>query len=131
MAAAARHELALLDWALLGRIDQLRETRDLAARNGALVTVAVMDLSLADAALAAFDREGCLDARSRCVDASQRYGLATLPVACLWLAGAYALASRDSDMEAAAEQALKYDPENSRIVGDLWGRVRAGALNRP
>ena len=38
----------------------MRATRDLAARYGALITMAVMDLSLADIALMAFDRDGCL-----------------------------------------------------------------------
>ena len=121
----ARHELAVLEWALFGRVGQLRETRDLAARHGALVTVAVMDLSLADAALTAFDRDDSLDAAQRCVDGSRRYALATLPVAYLWLAGAHALAGRDSEMEAAAALALEPDPDDPRILGDLWGRVRA------
>ena len=53
----ARHELALQAWGD-GDTRPLREVRDLAARTGALVTQAVMDLSLADLALAAFDRDG-------------------------------------------------------------------------
>ena len=44
----------------------MRATRDLAARYGALVTVAVMDLSLADMALMAFNRDGCLAAARAC-----------------------------------------------------------------
>jgi DNA-binding CsgD family transcriptional regulator len=121
----ARHELAVLEWANHGRTEQLHETRDLAAKHGALVTVAVMDLSLADVALGNFDRDGCLDAAQRCVDASRRYRLATLPVAYLWLAGAHALAGRDAEMEDAAANALAEDPDDPRILGDLWGRVRA------
>ena len=53
----ARHELAILSWADGGE-QAMRATRDLAARYGALLTVAVMDLSLADIALMAFDRDG-------------------------------------------------------------------------
>lgn len=120
----ARHELVIDEW-INGRVQPLRATRDFAARNGALVTVAVMDLSLADIALTAFDRTGCLEAAQRCVDISRRYGLATLPVAYLWLAGAYALAGDDAAMEAAAAEALRPDPDDPRILGDLWGRVRA------
>ena len=74
----------------------MRSTRDLAARYGALVTVAVMDLSLADMALTAFDRDGCLTAARACAEASRRFGLATEPVAHLWLAGAHALAGDDA-----------------------------------
>lgn len=120
----ARQELALQAWAQ-GRTEPLRETRDLAARHGALVTVAVMDLTLADFALSSFDRVRCAEAARRCVNASRRYGLATLPVAELWLAGAHALAGRDAEMEEAAQRALERDPDDPRILGDLWGRVRA------
>ena len=93
--------------------------------SGALVTVAVMDLALADFALSSFDREGCRDAAQRCADASRRYGLATLPVAELWVAGAHALAGDDIAMEEAATRALEQNPDDPRILGDLWGRVRA------
>jgi DNA-binding CsgD family transcriptional regulator len=120
----ARHELAVQDL-FRGRTERMLETRERAVRHGALITVAVMDLSLADAALVSFDRDGCLDAAERCVRASSRYRLATLPVACLWLAGAHALAGQDEEMEAAAERALEADPDDPRILGDLWGRVRA------
>jgi DNA-binding CsgD family transcriptional regulator len=53
--------------------------------------------------------------------------LATLPVAQLWLAGAHALAGDAEAMEAAAASALEPDPDDPRILGDLWGRVRATA----
>jgi DNA-binding CsgD family transcriptional regulator len=121
----ARHELALLRAYVDGDAGLLGETRDLAARQGALVTVAVMDLTLAELALAQFDRVGCLEAARRCVDASRRYRLATLPVAHLWLAGGHALADQEAEMEAAAARALEPDPDDPRILGDLWGRVRA------
>ncbi|MGD9527783.1 helix-turn-helix transcriptional regulator [Pseudonocardia sp.] len=118
----AQHELALLAWPS-GDVEPLRETRALAARYGALVTVAVMDLSLADIALGAFDRDGALAAATACVEASRRFGLATEPVAHLWLAGAHALAGDDVAMEAAISRSLARDPEDPRILGDLYGRV--------
>jgi DNA-binding CsgD family transcriptional regulator len=52
-----------------------------------------------------------------------RFGLATEPVAHLWLAGAYALAGDDAAMQAAIERALERDPGDPRILGDLYGRV--------
>jgi DNA-binding CsgD family transcriptional regulator len=118
----ARHELALIAW---GRGDpsQLQETRDLAAGYGALTTVAVMDLSLADVALSGFDQAGCLAAASNCAGASRRYGLATARLAHLWLAGAHALAGDDKAMQAALELALAPAPDDPRILGDLYGRV--------
>ena len=93
----ARHELAILSWDDAG-FAAMRETRELAARYGALITVAVMDLSLADVALQHFDRDGCLAAAQACADASRRFGLATESVAYLWLAGAHALAGDDAAM---------------------------------
>ncbi len=118
----ARHELALIAW---GRGDpsQLQGTRDLAAGYGALTTVAVMDLSLADIALSSFDRAGCLTAAGNCARASRRYGLATARLAHLWLAGAHALAGDDEAMQAAVGQALAPAPDDPRILGDLYGRV--------
>lgn len=120
----ARHELALHQWGA-GDLRPLRETRDLAARTGALITQAVMDLSLADVALGGFDREGCLSAATACVEASRRYGLATEPVAHLWLAGGHALAGDNVAMEASLADALARDPDDPRILGDAYGRVRA------
>jgi DNA-binding CsgD family transcriptional regulator len=84
-----------------------------------------MDLAMAEIALDNFDRDGCLEHARRCVDASRQYRLATLPVANLWLGGAHALAGDAEAMEAAAARALEPDPDDPRILGDLWGRVRA------
>ena len=115
----AQQELALLEF------DEttLRATRALAARYGALTTVAVMDLSLADLALGNFDREGALEAAAAGAAAGRRYGLATSPVAHLWLAGAHALAGDDAAMAAAVAEAIAPDPSDPRILGDLYGRV--------
>ncbi len=118
----AQHELALETLGSEGS-RQLAATRELASRYGAHVTVAVMDLALADGALSNFDREGCLQAAGACVDASRRYGLATEPVAHLWLAGAHALGSDDEAMQVAVDAALARDPDDPRILGDLYGRV--------
>lgn len=98
-------------------------TRDLAARYGAHLTVAAMDLALADLALSNFDRTECLRASSACAGASRRYGLASAPVAHLWLAGAHALDGDDSAMQAALDEALAADPDDPRIHADLLGRV--------
>jgi DNA-binding CsgD family transcriptional regulator len=118
----ARQETALYRWNA-GDAGPLRETRALAARYGAHLTVAVMDLSLADIALSDYDHDACLRAASDCVEASRRFGLATEPVAHLWVAGAHALAGDDDAMQAAIDAALSFDPDDPRILGDLYGRV--------
>ncbi len=120
----ARHELALQSWGT-GDLQPMRETRELAARTGALITQAVMDLALADVAFGSFDRDACLAHATACVEASRRYGLATEPVAHLWMAGGHALAGDDAAMESSLRDALARDPDDPRILGDLHGRVLA------
>jgi DNA-binding CsgD family transcriptional regulator len=110
---------------LYGDLGPMHRVRDLAARNGALVSVAAMDLALAEFGLGTYDRQLCLTSAQRCVESSGRYHLASLPVAYLWLAGGHALAGDREAMEAAAAKALEPDPDDPRILGDLWGRVRA------
>lgn len=118
----AEHELAMVLWAG-GEVGFLGEVRTLAARYGALTTVALMDLARADIALSGYDREACLEAATDCVAASRRYGLATEPVAHLWLAGAHALGGDRAAMQASIDDALAPDPDDPRILGDLYGRV--------
>jgi len=76
-------------------------------------------------ALDAVDHDTCRDAAERCVDASRRYGLASLPVALLWLAAAHALGGRGADMETVLAEAAAEAPDDPRIEADAWGRVRA------
>ena len=90
----------------------------MAADAGAHVTVAQMDLVLADMALDAFERDTCREAAERCVDASRRYGLASLPVALLWLAGARALDGRGTEMEAVLAEAAAAAPGDPRVEAD-------------
>jgi DNA-binding CsgD family transcriptional regulator len=118
----AQHELALEQWDVEGAAP-MRETRELAARYGAHITVAVMDLGLADIALSDFDHDLCLQHAEACVEASRRYGLATEPVAHLWLAGAHALGADDEAMQAAIDASLDRDRDDPRILADLYGRV--------
>jgi DNA-binding CsgD family transcriptional regulator len=118
----AQQEQALIVWTR-GDVQPLHDVRDLAVRYGALITVAVMDLSLADIALSTYDKKSCLDSARACVEASRRYGLATESVAHLWLAGAHALHGDHGSMDAAIASALAPDPDDPRILADLYGRV--------
>lgn len=120
----ALQELALAD-AAAGGEQRIREVRRVAEEAGAWFTVAQMDLMLADFALSTFDRDGCRGSAQRCVDASRRYGLASLPVALLWLAGAHALGGREAEMEQVLTEAAEQAPGEPRILADAWGRVRA------
>lgn len=118
----AEQELAMVAWSR-GDTKHLHTVRTLAARYGALVTVASMDLARADLALLTYERGACLEAAQDCVDACRRYGLAMEPVAHLWLAGAHALSGDATAMLASIADALAPDPHDPRILGDLYGRV--------
>jgi DNA-binding CsgD family transcriptional regulator len=118
----AQQELAL-DTMATGSARELAATRDLAARYGAYLTVATMDLALADFALSNYDPVECLRASTACVEASRRFGLASGPVAHLWLAGAHALDGDDAAMRTAIDDALARDRDDPRIHADLYGRV--------
>ena len=120
----ALQELALTEATRPGA-PRVREVRRVAADAGAHITVAQMDLVLADMGLATLDHDACLEGAQRCVDASRRYGLASLPVALLWLAGAPALGGRETEMEAALAEADAAAPGDARVEADAWGRVRA------
>lgn len=118
----ARQELASSSW-ITGDTAPLLELRTVASRYGAVSTVTQLDLALADMALTTFDADGCARAASECAAASRRYRLASEPVAHLWLAGAHALAGDDDAMHRSIEDALAHDPDDPRILGDLYGRV--------
>ena len=119
----ALQELALTEATPDG--GHVRELRRVAADAGAHITIAQMDLVLADMALNDFDRNTCREAAERCADASRRYGLASLPVALLWLAGAHALDGYGTEMEAVLAEAVAAAPGDPRVEADAWGRVRA------
>lgn len=121
----ARHEKALVEAYMHGRRTAMEEARAFAEENGALVSVAAMDLALAEIALEGYNGPTCVERAQTCVDASDRYGLAALPVANLWLAGGCALLQDHERMESAIAASLQSDPDDPRILGDLWGRVRA------
>jgi DNA-binding NarL/FixJ family response regulator len=123
----ALHELALTE-AATGGFQRVREVRLVAEDAGAFHTVAQMDLLVADLSLATFNHDACLAAAQRCVAASRRYGLSSLPVALLWLAGAHALGGREAEMEAVLTEAARSAPDDPRVLADAWGRVRSTHL---
>lgn len=120
----ALQELTMLRASVEGP-EPLRQLRTVAANAGALILVAHIDLILAEMSLGNLRADECAAAATRCLDASRRYGLASLPVALLWLAGAHALRGAAAEMEAVLAEASAIDPDDQRIRADSWGRVRA------
>jgi DNA-binding CsgD family transcriptional regulator len=118
----AQQELALET--LMSDSDrELLATRELAARYGAHLTVAAMDLIMADVALSDYRGADCLQAARSCIEASDRFGLGYAQVAHLWAAGAHALAGDDPAMHASIDEALARDADDPRLLADLHGRV--------
>ncbi len=103
----------------------LREARSTASSAGALTVVAQLDLILAEMAFSEMDATGCELSATACIETSRRLGLASLPVALMWFAGASALRGDENRMEAVLAEALAVDPDDQRIRTDSWGRVRA------
>ena len=103
----------------------LDRARRVAVEAGALFDVAHIDMYRAEVALGMLDEVVCNAAAESCVAASRRFGLATLPVALMWKAGA-AVLQRDSErMERLLSEAQAIDPTDMRILADSWGRVHA------
>lgn len=103
----------------------LREARAIASAAGALIVVAQLDLILAELAFSVLDADGCEASATACIETSRRLGLASLPAALMWLAGARALAGDEPGMEALLADAAAAAPSDQRIQADSWGRVRA------
>jgi DNA-binding CsgD family transcriptional regulator len=76
-------------------------------------------------AFSEFDATACESSATACIETSRRLGLASLPVALMWLAGASAVRGDGNGMEALLAEALAVDPDDRRIQADSWGRVRA------
>ena len=90
----------------------MSEARRVAVETGSFVTVTQLDLVLTELALGRFDRAGCEETAQRSVDASRRFGLATLPVALMWSAGARALAEDEAGMEEPLARAAETAPDD-------------------
>jgi DNA-binding CsgD family transcriptional regulator len=118
----ALHELGtieLLDRAGTGR---LQEARELAEEDGALATVAVVDLQLAAAHAAQGDAAGTLEAARRAEQAARRFRLgAAVGLALGFQAGAHAFLGDRAAMEDAAGGALAAADGDPTVPGAVWG----------
>jgi DNA-binding CsgD family transcriptional regulator len=121
----AMQELGTLDLWTTMRLDRQLEARDLAFQAGALATVALTDRYLAACFLNRFTPEAGLKTARRCVEDSRRFRLALLPMALAVQAFAYAELGRESEMEAAIQEALGLAPDDPDLAAVVWGSARA------
>lgn len=102
----ALHELAVNEAFLSWRPQRLSQVREQAQAQGAMLTLAVVDLHEAGTLLIGGEVEPGLDIARRCADACRRYRLGMLPIALIHVAAGQALRGRQAEAEAAVGEAL-------------------------
>lgn len=121
----ALHELGTIDQLRTESVERLAATRELAVGVGAHALLATVDLQIAAGLLKQFRTEEGLTAARRCVDASRRLRLATLPMALILEATAFAQQRQAQTMEAVLAEALTLAREDLDVQGCAWGHCRA------
>jgi DNA-binding CsgD family transcriptional regulator/tetratricopeptide (TPR) repeat protein len=120
-ATRAVEELAIVDAQESLHLDRLQEARARAARHGDIATVAVLDLQLTATRLSKWEPDQALAAADRCIAASRRFALPTLPKA-LALGGVAADCLGDPARSAAAyAEALRLAPDDTHLRGEISG----------
>ncbi len=121
----ALHELGTIDQLRTESVDRLLEARELAAAQGALALTATLDLQIAAGLNKQFRADEALDTARRCVRASRRFRLATLPMALIFQATAHAIRGEAAEMEARIAEAMALAPDEPDVAGCAWGHCRA------
>ncbi|WP_433364571.1 ATP-binding protein [Actinoplanes sp. CA-142083] len=123
----ALHELGTVDQQRTESVDRLRQARELAAEVGALALVATLDLQIAAGLIKQFRPVDGLGPARGSAEMSRRLRLATLPMALIMQAAAYAQLGRADDMEAGLREALALAPDDLDVQGSALGHCRATA----
>jgi DNA-binding CsgD family transcriptional regulator/tetratricopeptide (TPR) repeat protein len=129
-AARAVSEAAITDVQESLRLDRLAEARDLALAVGDLAAAAVVDLQEAAVRVTRWEAEEGVLAGRRCVAASWRLRLATLPKALVLVAAGETLRGRWQAAEQAIAEALALDPAATHLRGEAWHVRATRALDR-
>jgi DNA-binding CsgD family transcriptional regulator/tetratricopeptide (TPR) repeat protein len=122
-AARAVEELAIGDVTESLRVDRIAAARRTALEVGDLFTVAVLDLQATATYTLRWQPQEAIAAGDRCITASRRFGFVTLAKALVLRAAANHLGP-DVDCEADLAEALDLAPEDTHLLGEVWG-VRA------
>jgi DNA-binding CsgD family transcriptional regulator len=121
----ALHELGTLDQLRTESVQRLCQARELAVEVGALALVATLDLQIAAGLTKQFRADDGLAAARRSAEASRRLRLATLPMALVHQAAAYAQRGQVAEMEACLAEASSHAPDDLDVQGSAWGHCRA------
>lgn len=127
-AARAAYERAISGVQETLRVDLLQEARERMRSVGDLASVAVLDLQEVALRNARWEPEEAMAAASRCITASRRLRLATLPKALVLDAGARAYTGDAAGAELA--EALDLAPDDTHLHGEVWGVRAMSSLER-
>jgi DNA-binding CsgD family transcriptional regulator len=121
----ALHELGTIDQLRTESVHRLEQARELAVTQGALALTATLDLQISAGLNKQFRAEEALAAALRSADASRRFHLATLPMALIFQATAYATRGEEGPMEGKIAEAVALAPDDPDVLGCAWGHCRA------
>lgn len=123
-AARAAEEIAIGDVQESLRVDRLSDARARAQALGDVGVVAVLDLQAAATHNSRWEADEGIAAAQRCVDASRRFRLATLPKALVLGAVAHDYRGDTATSDAWLAEALSLAPDDTHLRGEASG-VRA------
>jgi DNA-binding CsgD family transcriptional regulator/tetratricopeptide (TPR) repeat protein len=123
----ALHELGTVDQLRTESVERLRQARELAVELGAVALVATLDLQIAAGLVKQFRADEGLAAARASVATSRRLRLATLPMALVHEAAAYAQRGETERMETCLTEALALAPDDLDVRGSAHGHCRATA----
>lgn len=129
-AARAQYEIAITDTQHGFRVDRLDRARSRLRTAGDLAGVAVLDLQEAATRVVRWEPEQALEAAERCVAASRRLGLETLPKALVLVAAALTHLDRHDAAAAAAGEAAALAPDDTHLEGERRHIRAVRALDR-
>jgi DNA-binding CsgD family transcriptional regulator/tetratricopeptide (TPR) repeat protein len=117
--------LGCVDTMRTGSLDRLTQARELAAAQGALFLIALIDLQVAVTLLKQFRADEAVEVASQCAAASRRFRLFTLPEALIFEAAGHAARGEQAEMEARIAEAIEVAPADVHVRASADGRCRA------
>ena len=121
----ALQQLGTLDLIAGPTLEGMQQARAVAVEQGALATIANIDLQIASNLLGGFQVDECLQAAQRCAELARHWRLGSmLPIAQVVAASAHGVAGRRGEMERLIAQALAGEVDDEvRLL--VRGRCRA------
>jgi DNA-binding CsgD family transcriptional regulator len=125
---AALHELGTADMLQDGSTARLSEARDLASKAGAISTVTVIDLQLANGWSLSEDLDRAIEAAHRCRQRASRTGARRIEANALSvLAFIHGVRGDRRQAERTAEEAERLFPGDPELLLTTWGQGRVAA----